>query len=153
MPGLDMAVFDMRIFSNTSNSLSGPKACRRADIQLVLPVACLFDETLMTVNVTTGNIYVEKISSATFKEVTLWNSEGEIVANDMYSFKTNFNTSTGDIIARRVTTHTAFLLARSEGMFPNVVTIIGGMPCMPSQLLKLKVQISDFYQAILKPLI
>ena len=91
--------------AKTSNSLSGEYKCRRADIEVEVPTACLLDETKLFANVTKGHITSTNLSAANFETITMANEVGDITANDLHAFKVELNTSTGTITTNNTACH------------------------------------------------
>ncbi|QDZ21027.1 hypothetical protein HOP50_05g35520 [Chloropicon primus] len=92
--------------ARTSNSLSGAFKCRRADVEVEVPTACLLDETKLITNVTKGHITSRSLSAANFETVSIVNEVGDIQANDLHAFKIELNTSTGTISTNNTACHT-----------------------------------------------
>ena len=92
--------------ARTSNSLSGEFSCRRADVEVEVPTACLLDETKLVTNVTKGHITSKSLSAANFETVQMLNQVGDIEANDLHAFKIELNTSTGTISTNNTACHT-----------------------------------------------
>eukprot|EP00959_Pyramimonas_sp_CCMP1952_P437480 9159396-Pyramimonas_sp.AAC.1 len=74
----------------------GTVSCRRADVVVTIPTACMFEETLMHVEVDRGNVYMSNIST-NFDTVTLYNTNGVLRADDVTGVRMNMNTSIGQV--------------------------------------------------------
>lgn len=74
----------MMLLSNTSNNLYGETSCRRADVTITIPSACLLDESKLEIRVQKGHIRTQgDITAANFDTVTLSNDIGEIMAHNL----------------------------------------------------------------------
>ena len=71
-------------------------SCRRADVTITVPTACMFEETFMHVEVARGNVYMSNIST-NFDTVTLYNTNGLLRADDVTGMRMNMNTSIGQV--------------------------------------------------------
>ena len=67
---------NVTLASLTSNRLSGDVKCRRADVEVEVPTACLLDETKLVANVTKGHIRSRDLSAANFETVQV-SDEGD----------------------------------------------------------------------------
>ena len=97
---------NVTLTASTSNSLTGEFNCRRADIEVEVPTACLLDETKLFTHVTKGHIQSKNLSAANFETISLANEVGDIRANDLHAFKIELNTSTGTIRSNNTACHT-----------------------------------------------
>ena len=68
---------NVTLASLTSNRLSGDVKCRRADVEVEVPTACLLDETKLVANVTKGHIRSRDLSAANFETVQVSDEGGE----------------------------------------------------------------------------
>mmetsp|Transcript_34806 Transcript_34806/g.82565 ORF Transcript_34806/g.82565 Transcript_34806/m.82565 type:complete len:451 (-) Transcript_34806:2851-4203(-) len=109
-------LFNVFLLSNTSNSLYGSHSCKRADVTIIVPSACLLDETRLDIAVAKGHIKTEgDVSGANFDTITLKNDVGDITAHNLQALRVNLNTSEGTLDAKNVSAHFLFLLTRSDG--------------------------------------
>lgn len=124
----------LEISSSTSNTNSGGVKCRRADITLVVPTACLLEETKLDVSVETGTISVQNLTYARnapsaasgtgsltnaervrFDTIALRGERGSISAQSVEAHRLTMNTSSGTIDATDVSAHHMFMLQRGDG--------------------------------------
>ena len=109
------AYTDVLLYSSTSESSYGEVSCARSDIEVVIPTACLLDETKMKVNVTKGSIHSTGLAGGTFDTVTLMNDKGPISADGLSAYRANLNSSVGTITIANSTSHYLLLLIRGDG--------------------------------------
>ena len=109
------AFTDVRLDSDTSESSHGEVACARSDITVVIPTACLLDETKMKLNVTMGNIRSTGLAGGTFDTVTFMNEKGDITVDGLSAYRANLNSSVGHINIVNSTSHYLLLLIRGDG--------------------------------------
>mmetsp|Transcript_25 Transcript_25/g.73 ORF Transcript_25/g.73 Transcript_25/m.73 type:complete len:504 (-) Transcript_25:242-1753(-) len=109
--------FNVFLHSNTSNELYGPRACRRADVTIVVPTACLLDESKLDIRVTKGHIRSEGAGTeqANFDTLTLSNEVGDINAHNLQGYRVNLETSSGTLNAQNISAHYLFMLSKSNG--------------------------------------
>jgi len=106
---------NVELKSLTSNEMTGAVTCRRADVTIFVPTACLLDETKVFVRVEKGDVVVRDIKNSTVNTVSLENSKGDITVSGLYGERVNLNTTRGKVTAVNVTAHHMFLLAQEEG--------------------------------------
>jgi len=106
---------NLRIDSVTSNEMTGPVTCRRADVTIYVPTACLLDETKLMVRVEYGDVVVRDIKNSTVNTISLENNKGDINVLGLMGERVNLNTTRGKVDAVNVTAHHLFLLAQEEG--------------------------------------
>ena len=105
----------MAVTSETSKELRGPVTCRRADVTVFVPTACLLDETKVRVRVERGDVVIRDIKNSTVNTINVENYKGDIDVTGLMGERVNLNTTMGKIDAVNVTAHHMFLLAQKEG--------------------------------------
>jgi hypothetical protein len=88
------------LLSNTSNNLYGEVSCRRADVTVTIPSACLLDESKLEIRVQKGHIRTGgDLTAANFDTITLSNDIGEILAHNLQVCTAPQRTYTDDSVA------------------------------------------------------
>lgn len=115
----------LEIRSSTSNTNAGAIKCRRADITLIVPTACLLEETKLDVGIETGTITVKDLTYAgedgnqmervRFDTIALRAEKGSINAQSVEAHRLTMNTSSGTIEGIDVSAHHMFMLQRGDG--------------------------------------
>ena len=101
------------INSTTSNEQSGNVTCRRADVTIVIPSACLLEDSTLNIKVMKGHITTKGLNKANFDTLRFENDEGNIEAHETQSYRADLVTKRGVLDARNVTAH-YMLMATSE---------------------------------------
>ncbi|CAG9464579.1 unnamed protein product [Pedinophyceae sp. YPF-701] len=108
--------YDLLLESKTNNKNDGQLACTRADVVVLVPAACLLDETLLTIEAPKAHVTVEEsMFDASLKEVSVLNDIGDITVGGLSAQRINLNTSTGLIEASKLSAHVVFLQGRADG--------------------------------------
>ena len=89
--------------------------CRRADVTVTIPSACLLDETEFSVHVTKGHITTKQLTLASFEKITLENEMGEINGGGLQGQRVDLKTQTGTVKAESSAAHTMLLGAAMDG--------------------------------------
>ena len=114
----------LEVRSSTSNTNAGAVKCRRADVTLIVPTACLLEETKLEVGVEIGEITVRDLTYAgdagamervRFDTIALRAEKGSIVAQSVEAHRLTLNTSSGTIEAADLSAHHMFMLQRGDG--------------------------------------
>lgn len=106
---------NVNLASETSNEMTGAVSCRRADVTVYVPTACLMDETKLRVRVDRGDVVVKDIKNSTVNTFNVENYKGDIRVEGLMGQRVNLNTTRGNVDAANVTAHHMFLLAQEEG--------------------------------------
>ena len=89
--------------------------CRRADVTVTIPSACLLDETKFRVRVTKGHITTRHLTLASFEKITLENEMGDIHGGGLQGQRVDLKTQTGSILAESSAAHMMLLGAAMDG--------------------------------------
>ena len=113
--GVKKWMTNVELKSETSNEMTGSLKCRRADITVFVPTACLLEETKVKVRVEKGDVVIKDIKNSTVNTFNVENNKGDIDVNGLMGERVNLNTTKGKVDAINVTAHHMFLLAQEEG--------------------------------------
>ena len=94
---------------------SADAGCRRADVTVTIPSACLLDETKFSVRVTKGHITTKQLTLASFEKITLENELGEINGGGLQGQRVDLKTQTGTVKAESSAAHMMLLGAAMDG--------------------------------------